>query len=96
VSTTTVYVTPGSYEPIESVNRTRLPGVEYVNGTKSVGVRTISVTRWRTYRVLPATAANQRLLSLTARHPHARVVDNATAFLRAGQSEIRTTSVRTG
>jgi hypothetical protein len=74
-STTIVYVTPGSYDPIETVNRTKLPGV-----------LAISATRWHTYRVLPATAANKRLLSLTARHPQARVVHNAMAFLRATQS----------
>jgi hypothetical protein len=76
-STTIVYVTPGSYEPIETVARTKLPGV-----------RTTSVTRWQTYAVLPATQANQRLVSLTARHPHARVVYNAMAFVRASQSEL--------
>ena len=46
--------------------------------------------------VLPATPANKRPVSLTARHPRARVVDNAMAFLRASQSETRTTTVRTG
>lgn len=36
--------------------------------------------RWTEYRVLPATAANQRLLSLTAEHPHARISDSAIAY----------------
>ena len=84
-SSTTVYVSPASYAPIETVNRTKLPG--------SLAT---STTRWHTYRVLPATPANKRLLSLTARHPQARVVDNAMGFLRASQSAIPTTTVRTG
>lgn len=84
-SSTTVYVTPGSYDPIETVNRAKFQGIQ-----------TISVTRWRTYRVLPATAANQRLLSLTARHPHARVVHNAAGLLRAGQLATRTSRVLRG
>lgn len=84
-STTTVYVSPGSYDPIETVNTTKLSGI-----------RTTSVERWQTYRALDATPANRRLVSLTARHPQARIVDDAMAFLRASQSEIRTTTVRTG
>lgn len=83
-STTTALVVPGSYAPIETINTSRFPGL-----------RVTSVDRWRTYRVLSATRANQRLLSLTARHPHARVVHNALAFLRASQSETRTTTATT-
>lgn len=74
----TAYVSPRTYDPIEEVNRTRLSGIV-----------STAIVRWRSYRVLPATSANQRLLSLTARHPHARMIDNARAFLRATQSEQR-------
>ena len=84
-SNTTVYVAPGSYAPIETVNRVKVPDM-----------RATSVERWQTYTVLPGTVANQRLTSLTARHPHARIVENAMAFLRASQSEFRSTTVRTG
>ena len=84
-SRVTVYLAAGSHDPIETVDRVKLPGMHVA-----------SVERWQTYRVLRATAANQRLLSLTARHPQARVVASATAYLRASQSEIRTTTVRTG
>lgn len=80
-SLATVYVAPRSYDPIEEIVRSTLPGL-----TTSV------VSRWQSYRVLPATAANQRLLSLTARHPSARVVRNARAYLLASQSETRTTT----
>jgi hypothetical protein len=84
-SRVTVYLAPRSHDPIETVDNLSLSGM-----------RATSVERWQTYRVLPATPANLRLLSLTDRHPHARVVDNAMAFLRASESEIRTTTVRTG
>jgi hypothetical protein len=77
----TAYVAPGSYDPIEGIVRATLPGL-----------RTTVVNRWQGYRVLPVTPANQRLLSLTARHPNARVIDNARAYLRASQSEIRTST----
>lgn len=84
----TAYVSPRTYDPIEQVIRTKLPGV----------VSTATV-RWRLYRVLPATSANQRLLSLTALHPQARIVENARAFLRATQSEqppTRTLGIKKG
>jgi len=42
-----------------------------------------TVYLWREYRVLPATEANQRLLSLTAAHPTARVSMSARAYVRA-------------
>jgi hypothetical protein len=86
VSRDTVYVAPGTYDPIEELASSTFPGQ----------LRTVVVSRWLSYKVLPATPANQRLLSLTARHPNARVVDDARAYLRANQSEIRTTTVRTG
>jgi hypothetical protein len=38
---------------------------------------------WTEYRVLPDTAANRRLLSLTARHPRAHVSFSVDAYLRA-------------
>jgi hypothetical protein len=72
----TVYVSPKTYYPIRSV----APGFP---GSK---VRIAEVVNWLRYKVLPATAANQRLVSLTARHPHARVDDNAVAFQRAYRS----------
>jgi hypothetical protein len=77
----TVYVAPGTYDPIEGITRSTLPGL-----------RTTVVVHWLSYKVLPATAVNRRLLSLTARHPTARVIDNAMAYVRASQSEIRTTT----
>lgn len=85
VSGDTVYVAPGTYDPIEELSSSTFPGL-----------RTMVVSRWQSYKVLPATPANQRLLSLTARHPTARVVDDARAYLHANQSEIRTTTVGTG
>jgi hypothetical protein len=84
-SRVTVYLAPRSPDPIETVDNLSLSGM-----------RATSVERWSTYRVLPATPTNLRLLSLTDRHPHARVIDNAEAYLHASQSEIRTTIVRTG
>jgi hypothetical protein len=77
----TAYVAPGTYNPIEEIISSTLPDL-----------RTTVVNRWQSYKVLPATPANQRLLSLTARHPTARVIDNARAYLRATQSEIRTST----
>lgn len=77
-SQTTVYVAPGTYDPIEETIRSRLPG-----GSDTV------VERWSVYRVLRATARNRRLLSLSARHPHAHVVHSALAYLRANQAEQR-------
>ena len=82
----TVYVSPRSYVPILEITHISLPGA------------TSTVTqRWQTYRVLSASRANERLLSLTALHPHARVIDNANSYLRATQSEQRPPHVvRTG
>jgi hypothetical protein len=81
MSRDTVYVAPGTYDPIEGITRSTLPGL-----------RTTVVIRWLSYKVLPATPGSRRLLSLTARHPTARVVDNARAYVGASQSEIRTTT----
>lgn len=76
----TAYVSPRTYDPIEEVDRTRLSGIV-----------STAIVRWQLYRVLPATATNQRLLSLTARHSRARIIESARAFLRATQSEQRPT-----
>lgn len=77
-SLTTAYVSPRTYDPIEEITHMSLPGV-----TDTV------VERWTEYRVLSSTTGNERLLSLTALHPHARIVDGARAFLQATQSEQR-------
>jgi hypothetical protein len=82
-SQTTVYVTPRTYDPIEEVIRSQLPGASDT-----------VVERWSVYRVLRATARNQRLLSLSAQHPHARVVNSALAYLRANQAEQRSGQTR--
>lgn len=70
----TVYVTPRSYAPIEEVI-THNERTEIIN--------------WSLYEVLPDTRGNDRLLSLTARHPHARVVDSAAAYVAARRREGR-------
>ena len=64
----TMYATPRTYEPVRDV----LP-----NGDDTV------MNNWLSYRVLPATRANLKLVSLTALHPGARVSHSATGFLRA-------------
>ncbi len=75
----TVYVSPSSYYPIREV--TLAPA-----GAK---VHVVGVINWLRYKVLPATAVNQRLVSLTARHPGARTVHvSAGVFLRI-QSQAR-------
>ena len=73
-SMTEVLVAPGSYDPIETITTTRLPGA-----------RVTSITRWDSYRALNDTPANRWLVSLTERHPSARLVHDAMAFLRASQ-----------
>lgn len=42
-----------------------------------------TTTVWIKYRVLPDTAANHRLVSLTAQHPGARISHSASAYVRA-------------
>jgi hypothetical protein len=64
----TMYATPKSYEPVRDV----LP-----NGDDAV------TNNWLSYRVLPATRANLKLVSLTALHPGARVSHSASSFLQA-------------
>lgn len=72
----TMYVSPRTYDPIEDITRARIPGA-----------RTRTVQRWSVYRVLRATTANRRMLSLTALHPGAAIVHGARAYLRATQSQ---------
>lgn len=76
------YVSPKDYEPILAINRTIL--LVFV---------TTEASRWMTYRVVPATPAHQWLVSLTARHPNARVIHGASAYLRAVQAETLVTTV---
>jgi hypothetical protein len=66
----TMYVTPSTYEPVRDV----LP-----NGKDTV------VNTWLSYRVLPATRANLKLVSLTGLHPGAEVSHSAADFLLAEQ-----------
>jgi hypothetical protein len=69
-------VAPGTYYPIKQVFR----------------IRGITVTTiFNEYRVLPATPANQRLLSLAARHPGARI-DHNHADYQAAQARLITGS----
>ena len=73
----TVYVEPRTYYPIKEVTHTGFGS----------GLGTTLVEDWLVYKVLPATATNLKLLSLTARHPGARVVHSATGYLAASNSE---------
>jgi hypothetical protein len=66
----TMYVTPKTYKPVRDV----LPGG-----------KDTTTNNWLSYRVLPATTANLKLVSLTALHPKATVSHSATGFLRAEQ-----------
>jgi hypothetical protein len=69
-------VAPGSYYPIKEIFHSR-----------AITVTTI----YSEYRVLPTTPANQRLLSLPARHPGARI-DHNPADYRAAQARLITGS----
>jgi hypothetical protein len=69
-------VAPGTYYPIRQVFRSR-----------GITVTTI----YSEYRVLPATPANQQLLSLAARHPGARI-DHTPADYQAAQARLITGS----
>ena len=69
----TLYVDPHTYVPIaETIDRKPLFAETQV---------------WTRYETLPITAANQRLLSLTARHPNARVDRNRRDFQKADDGE---------
>ena len=69
-------VAPGTYYPIKQVLRSR-----------AITITTI----YSEYRVLPATPANQQLLSLSARHPDARI-DHNPAEYQAAQARLVTGS----
>lgn len=75
VSDSTVYVDAGTLDPIAEVTIEKFPGA-------NITVR----QRWLTYRVLDATPAHQWLVSLTARHPSARIVYGASNYSRGGES----------
>jgi hypothetical protein len=66
-------VAPGTYAPIREVNRA--PG-------------SVTILTYSEYRVLPATPANAQLLSLTFRHPSARVDRDHRDFLAAQAGRI--------
>jgi hypothetical protein len=80
----TVYVSPTTYFPIREVFR--LPSTGSSGGTEP-GPVTTTVYDWSEYRVLPATTENARLVSLVARHPHARIVHGADAYLRVSNNQ---------
>ncbi len=65
-------VAPGTYYPIKQVFRSR-----------AITITTV----YSEYRVLPATSANQQLLSLAARHPGARI-DHSPADYQAAQARL--------
>lgn len=75
VSESTVYVDASTLDPIGEVTIEKFAGA-------NITVR----QRWLTYRVLDATPAHQWLVSLTARHPRARIVYGATNYSRGGES----------
>lgn len=75
----TVYVTPNGYAPIREV--------------LSLRHHRTGVTNWSLYEVLPDTKVNHRLVSLTARHPHARIVHGAAAYVNAETQESRSRAV---
>ncbi|MGH2868880.1 MAG: hypothetical protein ACRDNK_15140 [Solirubrobacteraceae bacterium] len=62
-------VAPGTYYPIREI-------LQDTPGSKVT-------TTWSEYRVVPATPANERLLSLPARHPGARIDRSRADFLAA-------------
>lgn len=67
------YVAPGTYYPIKTVVRN--PGGGFIT------------TLFSQYQVMPITPASQRLLSLTARHPSARI-DNSHADYVAAEPQL--------
>ena len=79
------YVEPGTYDPIEEITKSTFAGIK----------QTV-IDRWASYTVLPADSKTQRLVSLTARHPGARIVISARGYVQADQSEIRTVHVSSG
>jgi hypothetical protein len=75
----TVYLEPGTDNPIREVTHSA-----FADGFSSEFIE-----NWLVYKVLPATPANLKLVSLTARHPSARVVHSATGYLAASNSETK-------
>jgi len=73
----TVYVSPKTYHPMREVTPAP-PGAK---------VRIAEVANWLSYKVLTGTAANRRLVSLSARHPHAHVVHSTAAMQRVYSRE---------
>jgi hypothetical protein len=72
------WVDPKTYLPIKEVND-RLPLFE-------------DIQTWTEYKILPITRANERLLSLTARHPHAHVDRNHYDYLKTANDRAGSTS----
>jgi hypothetical protein len=75
---TRLFVDAGTYAPVKIVIRNRVVGGTVLN----IGI-------WREYRVLPITVQNQKLLSLRALHPNARIDRNRTDFLQAQRKAAR-------
>jgi hypothetical protein len=69
-----LWVDPKTYVPIKEVDD-RLPLFQ-------------TTQTWIEYKTLPITPANERLVSLTARHPHARIDRNRNDYLRAANGEL--------
>jgi hypothetical protein len=72
------WVDPKTYLPIKEVTD-RLPLFE-------------DIQTWTEYKILPITLANERLLSLTARHPHAHVDRNHYDYLKTANDRAGSTS----
>jgi hypothetical protein len=69
-----VWVDPKTYVPIKEVDD-RLPLFE-------------TTQTWIEYKTLPITTVNERLVSLVARHPHARIDWARTDYLRAANGDV--------
>ncbi len=69
-----VWVDPKTYVPIKEVND-RLPLFE-------------TTLTWIEYETLPITPVNERLVSLVARHPNARIDRNRTDYVRAANGAL--------
>jgi hypothetical protein len=74
----TVYLDPRTYDPIKEVIRASDLAPDFSSTL---------IERWLAYRVLPASPENLELISLTARHPGARLVHSAKGYLAASNSE---------
>jgi hypothetical protein len=71
----TIYVSPRSYYPVREIT----PAPPHAR------VRIAEVTNWLSYEVLPADRQSQSLVSLTAQHPHSKIVRGAQAYIEAQQ-----------